>query len=360
MPTDRPVTDRINRLKEDAPVTAARRSQPPKPMAEADLQKLVEDAAHEVLGNGKRIHVLGLSETTGRFLRAMDELGLLHSVRQVYAQEPTVLSIYDTGVLPLSRLVDLDQDDALVVAADSKKESLLRMALPFVEKSANPTPKVIVSGYGHYKFSDPDFHELQLDLLVESLANGHPNNLIYIYQCLQNAHKLGLQGSVTEFGMYQGGTTMFISRAIEKIGASWPVFGFDNFAGFPPKKSMLDMYDDPGCAFASFEDVSSYLSRRSNLTIVPGDICETAEATLSGKPLVFSFVDTDNYTASLAGARVAMKNTVLGGAVIFDHVAGTNRFRYTLGEFMAARDSGIWDSPDWFHLHDTGVFLKQR
>jgi len=27
---------------------------------------------------------------------------------------------------------------------------------------------------------------------------------------------------------------------------------------------------------------------------------------------------------------------------------------------MAARDSGIMDSADWFHLHDTGVFLKQR
>ena len=51
---------------------------------------------------------------------------------------------------------------------------------------------------------------------------------------------------------------------------------------------------------------------------------------------------------------------MLNGAVIFDHVAGTNRFRYTLGELMAARDSGIMDSPDWFHLYDTGVFLRQR
>jgi O-methyltransferase len=360
MTPDRPKTDRINALKADAPVTAARRSQPPRPMAENDLQKLVEDATHEVLANGKSVRVLGLSETTSRFLHAMADAGLLSYMTGIHSPNPEVGDVWGIPVGNMSQLTNLSESDIVVVAADSKKESLLRVALPFVEKSANPTPKVIVAGYGHYKFADPAFHELQLDLLVESLANGHPNNLIHIFQCLQNAHKLGLQGSVTEFGMYQGGTTMFISRAIEKIGASWPVFGFDNFAGFPPKKSMLDMYDDPGCAFASFEDVSAYLSRRPNLTIVPGDICETAEATLSGKPLVFSFVDTDNYTASLAGARVAMANTVLGGAVIFDHVAGTNRFRYTLGEFMAARDSGIWDSPDWFHLHDTGVFLKQR
>jgi O-methyltransferase len=358
--SDRAATDRINELKADAPVTAARRSQPPRPMPEKDLEKLVEDAVHEVLSSGKRIRVLGLSETTGRFLRAMKNFGLVHMVKSVHVENPTISNILGTPVWEMSMLSSLAPDEVIVVAADAKKEQLLRLALPHVERSTNPTPKVVVAGYAHYKYADPDFHELRLDLLVESLANGHPNNLIHIWECLKNAAKLGLKGSVAEFGIYQGGTTMLISRAIEKLGQDWQVFGFDNFAGFPPKKSMLDMYDDPGCAFASLEDVTSYLSNRKNVTIVAGDICETAKSTLSRKPLVLSFCDTDNYTASLAGAKIAMQQTVLGGAVMFDHVSGTDRFRYTLGEKMAAKDSGIMDSPDWFHLFDTGVFLKQR
>lgn len=357
--SDRPATDRINQLKSETPVSAARRSQPPRPMPEADLQKLVEDAVHEVLGNGKRIRVLGATEVAGRFLQEMSKFGLLNSVLCVHGQLLNVSYIHGIPVYDFSGLTALGEDEVLVVAADSKKESLLRASLPFIEQSSNPTPKIVLAGYGHYKYSNPDFYELQLDLLVESLANGHPNNLIHIFQCLQNAAKQGLQGDVVEWGCYQGGTSMFISRAMEKLGLTGTLFSFDNFAGFPPRKSLWDLYDDPGCAFASFEDVTAYLSGRNNVKLIPGDIVETASV-MDDKPLIFSFIDTDCYTASLAGARIAMNNTVVGGAAIFDHVAGTNRFRYTLGELVAARDSGLMDSPDWFHLHETGVFLKQR
>ena len=35
---------------------------------------------------------------------------------------------------------------------------------------------------------------------------------------------------------------------IERLGASWPVIGFDTFGGFP-RRSPLDMYDHPDCVF---------------------------------------------------------------------------------------------------------------
>lgn len=47
-----------------------------------------------------------------------------------------------------------------------------------------------------------------------------------------------------------------------------------------------------------------------------------------------------------------------GGAIVFDQVTGTDRFRYTLGERMAA--AVLQDDPDWLHLHGTGVFYRQR
>jgi hypothetical protein len=42
-----------------------------------------------------------------------------------------------------------------------------------------------------------------------------------------NAARLGLRGAVAEFGVFKGGTTMFLSRVIERLGADWPVIGFD-------------------------------------------------------------------------------------------------------------------------------------
>lgn len=81
---------------------------------------------------------------------------------------------------------------------------------------------VIVAGYGHLGFRDRVFEDERAQLLVPSLANGYPNSLVHLYQCLANAARLGLSGVVAEFGMFKGGTTMFLSRIIERLGAKWP------------------------------------------------------------------------------------------------------------------------------------------
>ena len=60
------------------------------------------------------------------------------------------------------------------------------------------------------------------------MANGYPHTLTHLYQCLYNAARLGLQGVVAEFGMFKGGTTVFLSRIIERLGVRWPIIGFDS------------------------------------------------------------------------------------------------------------------------------------
>src|ERR1019366_947335 len=124
-----------------------------------------------------------------------------------------------------------------------------------------------------FAYRDATYAEELAGLLVPSLANGYPNTLVHIYQCLSNAARLGLQGSVVEFGMFKGGTTMFISRVIERLGVQWPVIGFDTFDGFPCRRSALDMYDHPGCIFRNLDSVRRYLFGR-NVEIIVGDIAE--------------------------------------------------------------------------------------
>jgi len=131
-------------------------------------------------------------------------------------------------VRPLAALSEATHR-VLVVAADAEKEDLLCAALPHIVG----TPKVIVAGYGHLAFRDRAFEEERAQLLVPSLANGYPHSLVHLYQCLANAACLGLSGAVAEFGVFKGGTTMFLSRVIERLGANWPVTGFDT-ALLPP------------------------------------------------------------------------------------------------------------------------------
>jgi hypothetical protein len=145
------------------------------------------------------------------------------------------------------------------------------------------------------------------------------HSLPHLYQCLVNAARLGLTGVVAEFGMFKGGTTMFLARVIERLRADWPVIGFDSFAGFPPRRSPLDMYDHPECVFTDVEAVRRYLHGR-NVEVVAGDIVETS-VRLESEDLVQSFMDTDNYSSARAALEIVRERTLVGGAIVFDQAA---------------------------------------
>ncbi|MBD8478957.1 TylF/MycF/NovP-related O-methyltransferase [Microbacterium sp. CFBP 8794] len=252
---------------------------------------------------------------------------------------------------PLSTL-GLDQPPVVVVMEDQAKEAIIRAALPHLGYS----PKLVVAGYEHYSFTDPLFSSLLADLLVPSIANGYPNTLTHIFQCVRRAAELELKGALVEFGVFRGGTTMFLAKLRYALRQSWPILGFDTFGGFPPRRSPLDMYDHPGAEFHDFEAVQRYLSD-AEIELVKGDIVETASQ-LGDRPVVLGFIDTDNYSSATAATTALRDNVVVGGAIIFDHLTGVDRFRYTLGERMAA--TPLLEDPRYFNLHGTGVFLRQQ
>jgi O-methyltransferase len=321
-------------------------------MRDEDYCRLVADLEDELLSGGGQAGMLGLTRVTLRLLASLAPAGLTRAVEAIYAPTEACAAI-PSLVVPVRSFHALRQarHRVLVVAADEQKEDLLRAALPYIKGA----PKVIVAGYRHLAFRDQVFHEEQGQLLVPSLANGYPDSLVHLYQCLVNAARLGLRGVVAEFGMFKGGTTMFLARVIRRLGAGWPVIGFDTFGGFPPRRSPLDMYNHPGCVFTDLAAVRRYLDGH-DVEIVPGDITDTC-ARLEDEDLVLSFIDTDNYTPAAAALDVVRERTVPGGAIVFDHVTGTSRFRYTLGERIAA--SVLLDDPRYFHLHGTGVFYRQ-
>lgn len=215
---------------------------------------------------------------------------------------------------------------------------------------------MIVAGYAHYAFHDRLFDQIRTQLVPPSLANGYPNCLIHIYQCLCNAARLGLSGTVVELGTFKGGTTLFIAQVIEKLGTNWPVLTLDSFAGFPPRRSPLDMYDEPECVFTNAEAVRSLFVGR-DVEIVIGDITQSC-GRLRNLDLVLTFFDTDNYSPATAALQIVRERTVLNGAIVFDHFTGVDRFRYTLGERLVALP--LLDDNRYFNLHGTGVFMRQR
>lgn len=255
------------------------------------------------------------------------------------------------SVKPLSALTT-ERPDIVVIADDAGKELLLEAVAAILPAET----KLVVGGFGHFSFRDEIFDRVRQQLFIPSFANGYQHSLVHIYQCLQNAHRLGLKGAVAEFGMFKGGTTMLISKFIEEMGANWKVFGFDTFNGFPPKRSALDMYAHPDCVFLDANLVKAVFAGR-NVEVVEGDIVQTVSC-LREENLVVSFVDTDNFTSATAIIRVIAERTVVGGAIVFDHWTGSDRHLDTIGERIAAKQLATDDR--YFNLHGTGVFLRQR
>lgn len=240
--------------------------------------------------------------------------------------------------------------DTLVVISDSHKENILKT----FSTMDNRKPKIIMAGIGHLNFKDSVYHEVLSSSLVPPRAFGYKNMLIHLYQSLIYIAKNGLNGDIAEFGVYKGGTTVFLARIAEKLGIKAKIFAFDTFCGFPERKSVLDMYDDPHDEFSDFDAVVNYC-KPFNIDLVKGDISQTYHR-LEGISLVLSFFDTDNYSPTKDALDLCYKQTVKGGIMAFDHYYCDERWLYTLGERIAVSD--FFRDKNVLNLYGTGLFLK--
>jgi O-methyltransferase len=321
-------------------------------MKRDDLDALVDLLKQKIVVSAETITVgiIGFTPTAIELVQILADMQLLVRVTGIYSsgqfteQGPSLRKSMD-------RLCD-DNPRIVMVASDENKEALLLEAVPYL----TPSSRILIGGFAHFGFRDALFQAENTNTLIPSFANGYPNSLIHIFQCLKNAARLNLDGIVVEFGMFKGGTTMLMSRFIEKLGKNWKVYGFDSFAGFPPPRSPLDMYAHPDCVFLDEALVRRMFEGR-NVKIIAGDILQTVDQ-IKGEPVVLAFVDTDNFTSANAALDVIQDYVVPGGAIVFDHFTGRNRFLYTLGERIAAKR--LLEDSRYFNLHDTGVFLRQR
>jgi O-methyltransferase len=302
------------------------------------------------LGPSVRIGIVGNTPVAFDLVQAIAAMQLQERMSGIYVPTPTAQAP-ESPYKPLEQL-RADEPEILLIASDRDKERLIGLAIPFLTART----RILIGGFAHFEFQDVLFAEETGNALIPSFANGYPNSLIHLFQCLQNAARRNLEGVVVEFGMFKGGTTMLMSRFIEKLGKSWRVIGFDSFAGFPAPRSALDMYAHPDCVYLD-EALVRRIFQGRNVEIIAGDIVETVPQ-INGSAIVLAFVDTDNFTSATAILDVIQDQVVPGGAIVFDHFTGRNRFLYTLGERMAAKR--LLDDPRYFNLHDTGVFLRQQ
>lgn len=304
------------------------------------------------IASGKKSFIFwGFNEALIELLSHINSNGLQNFVTAIIDSNPQFQgkTIGDFKVLSPDCLQKIDIDAVVITSDDQKEEIIFSFS-----KMDSRKPKIIMAGTGHMQFQDPLYNDLFSSSFISSRAFGYKNMLIHIYQSLQYIARNKLQGSFAEFGVYKGGTTVFMARALESLNIKAKIYAFDTFGGFPPQMSVLDMYDDPHDEFFDFEAVKRHCSPY-NIELIKGDITDTYRL-IEGIPLVFSFFDTDNYSPTDALLEMCYRQTVSGGILAFDHYYCDERWLQTLGERIAARE--FLKDKNVLNLYGTGIFLK--
>lgn len=317
-------------------------------MTDAFTEALVQRTLQRVTTlDARRIALLGFSAATVAVDRALRDAGLQDRVLGIYTEPPVA------GCRPLSDLRDAPHD-LLVIGDDANKAATLDAYRAAAGDRPDP-PAVVLAGTAHLEYRDPDFELLNAPALVPSYATGSPHTREHLFQCLQAAASNDLQGAIVEFGAFKGGTTAWLARVSAHFGLTdSPVIGFDSWAGFPPRRSVLDLYEHPRCVFTDLDAVQAY-TEPFGVQLISGDITDTYRR-LEGLPLLLCFFDTDNYSPARAALQLCAEQLVVGGSIVFDHVATTADYIDTLGERMAAYE--VLSPLGFLHLHGTGVFTK--
>jgi O-methyltransferase len=318
-----------------------------------DLARRLLDRLAERLAVGDgRVAVLGLSAEA--LVVAAEARKLLSDADCVKVFDPSGDAAGHAQVEPWDELAPYSPD-LLVVAEDRLKESLLTAAAAVLDQQ-RPLPHVLLEGLGHQSpDTDKQFRELEAPALVPSYATGHPHTRVHLLECLRAAAYRGRNGAIVELGAFKGGTSVWLAKAARLLGlAESPVIAFDAWDGFPPRRSILDLYEHPRCVFSDLAAVRAYTAPYG-IELVVGDIFETAPNRLADEPVLLAFVDTDNYSGARAALDAIVPNLVPGGAIVFDHFHTTEDYAYTIGERLAATAS-LADR-GFLNLHGTGVFL---
>lgn len=314
------------------------------------VPELVKETLAAISQGRKRLVVWGIQTTGLEFLSVLNSLGFLSLVSAIIDHRSETHGREFLGLTVMApdqiRTIDLD---TVVITSDKDKES----ALEALAKYDNRLPALIFAGSAHYDFADPIFEKLVKSCAVKSKAGGYSNMLVHLYQCLKYISQKPIQGDVAEFGVYQGGTTVFMAKVLKHFGNHCQLYGFDTFEGFPERSHVLDMYGDEKCEFADLEAVKNYCAPHQ-IKLIAGDIRETCKV-LGNANLALSFFDTDNYSATKSALEVCIERTVPGGILAFDHYFSPTWGR-TVGERIAAKQ--VLSNLNLFNLHGTGVFLK--
>jgi len=187
---------------------------------------------------------------------------------------------------------------------------------------------------------DPIFRE-SIDYVGKRSLMG-TSNFINLFLILKYGIK-DRSGDIIEFGVYKGGSAIFIANTARRLGFTGNVYALDTFQGTPRSRLQLDFHQSGDFDDTSLEELMEYRNQigLTNLIPIKGLFKKTAPTLLKkSQNIVLAHVDCDLYE-SVRDAISMVKPHMhpQGGYLIFDDTwHGTCLGALQAAEEMVQRD----------------------
>jgi predicted O-methyltransferase YrrM len=123
---------------------------------------------------------------------------------------------------------------------------------------------------------------------------------------------------IVEIGTYRGGSAKFLFHAIKQFNLNCPLYVFDTFEGHVNVNEDLDGRHTIGCFNdTTYEDVKKYIDA-PEISIIPGDFCETAEQIGQFDNFGLVHIDVDVYPVTKFCLEFFKPRTKPGSVIVID------------------------------------------
>ncbi len=173
--------------------------------------------------------------------------------------------------------------------------------------------------------------------------------------CLRNVCEQGLQGSVMEFGCYNGHTAIQLVQTLRSLEDMSPVLLLDSFEGMPESQHPLDLWWKPGRLKADYESCRARFEEFPRVEVLKGFFDATLEK-LPEQRVKFAHIDCDMQKSVRDVHAWLLDRMVAGGVIVYDDYG----FESCEG-LMQAVDEDIAARPDYVGMSlPTGQYLALR
>jgi O-methyltransferase len=154
--------------------------------------------------------------------------------------------------------------------------------------------------------------------------------------------------ALAEVGAYRGGSARFVAEAMRSIGRELPFYVCDTFRGHVDVDKSVDGLHETATQFVAtdVDRVSRYLRMFENVTVVEGDIRETAPRFADQHKFGFVHVDVDVYPITRFCLECFGPRLACGGTIVVDDYGFT-----TCAGVKKAVDEFVSSRPEYRMLH---------